>query len=105
MNETKYQKKLIDKIEAMFPGCLVIKNDPIQHQGIPDLVIFYRDTWAMLEVKTSKIAHSQPNQAYYINRLDKMSFAAFVYPENEEEVLDGLQRAFGSQRSTRVSRG
>lgn len=79
----------------MFPGCVVLKNDPNYLQGIPDLVIFYYNRWAMLEVKKSFNASHQPNQDYYIDKLDGMSFARFIYPENKEEVLDELQVAFG----------
>jgi len=31
-----------------------------------------------------------------------MSFAAFIYPENEAEVLHALQRAFEHRRPTRI---
>lgn len=103
MAENKYQAKLIKKLERLFPGCLILKNDSSYRQGIPDLAIFFRDTWAMLEVKDSESAPSQPNQDFYIDMLDNLSFAAYIYPENEEEVLNELQRAFGSSRKTRVS--
>lgn len=82
----------------MFPGCIVLKNDPNYLQGIPDLVIFYGPRWAMLEVKKSRTASHQPNQDYYVHRTDEMSFARFIYPENKEEVLDELQRSFESER-------
>jgi hypothetical protein len=102
--EREYQRALIKTLNEMFPGCLVLKNDSAYLQGIPDLSIFYRDKWAMLEVKASWDSPEQPNQAYYIEKLDEMSFAAFIYPENEREVLDALQHAFKSRRSARVSR-
>lgn len=94
MLERDYQKKLIDKLEILFPGCFVLKNDPGYLQGVPDLLVLYGDRWAMLEVKTSAKAATRPNQTYYVELLDRMSFAAFVYPSNEEEVLDALTRAF-----------
>lgn len=78
----------------MFPGCIVLKNDPNYLQGIPDLVIFFMDNWAMLEVKKSENATHRPNQDYYVHKLDGMSFARFIYPENEEEVLHELQQSF-----------
>ena len=98
MNEGRYKTKVIKKLEALFPGCLILKNDASYVQGIPDLTIFYNDRWAMLEVKISEKASSQPNQEHYIHVLDAMSFAAFIYPENEEAVLNALQSAFGSAR-------
>lgn len=100
MKESAYQAKLIKKLERLFPGCIIDKNDPTYRQGTPDLVIYYGDKWAMLEVKASIDADERPNQRYYIERLNAMSFAAFIYPENEQEVLDGLQHAFGDCRQT-----
>lgn len=96
--ENKFQSQLIAKIEAMFPDeVLVLKNDPGYRQGIPDLTVLCRGRWAMLEVKRSeKEARSpEPNQAEYIDMFKEMSaYAAFVYPENEQEVLNALQSAF-----------
>lgn len=102
MRETKFQRELVKKIRDMFPGCVVQRNDPSQMQGIPDLVIFYEDKWAMLEVKVSENHPRGPNQTYYVDRFNDMSYAAFIYPENEEEVLDGLQRALSSGRPARI---
>lgn len=102
MLERDYQAQLIRKIKRMFPDCVVLKNDCSYGQGIPDLTILYRDRWAMLEVKTSKAARNQPNQTWYVDRLNEMSFAAFIYPSNEEYVLNDLQCAFGLNRSARI---
>lgn len=103
MLESRYQTHVIKKLERVFIGCLVLKNDTDYLQGIPDLIVLYRDTWAMLEVKSSFDAVVQPNQRWYIEELDKMSFAAFIYPENEEEVFDALRKAFRARRQARVS--
>lgn len=104
MRETQYQSQVIKKLRELFPGCVIHKNDPREIQGVPDLTIFYNDRWAMLEVKTSKDAPQQPNQDWHIDHLNGMSFAAFIYPENEQEVLDELQRSFRSVRKARVSK-
>lgn len=101
--ESKFETRLIAKLEHMFPGCYVIKQDSSFRQGIPDRLVLWRNMWAALEVKASANAVEQPNQSYYIEEFDRMSFAAFIYPENEEEVLSDLQRAFGADGSTRVS--
>lgn len=93
MKESQYQAQLIKRLEDLFPGSIVLKNDAGYRQGIPDLTLFYEDRWAMLEVKISPNARRQPNQAHYLTQFDNMSFAAFICPENEEEVLDALQRA------------
>ncbi len=91
--ESKFQKGLIDKIKERLPGCVIMKNDANYIQGIPDLTILHGDKWAMLEVKKSENASHQPNQDYYINKMKEMSYASFVYPENEEEVLNELEQA------------
>lgn len=99
--ERDYQSDLIKKLKRLFPGCLVLKNDSGYLQGILDLSIFYKDRWAMLEVKASASSPEQPNQRYYVEMLDEMSFAAFIYPENEGEVLDALQQSLLARRNSR----
>lgn len=103
MNEAAYQRKLISKLKRMFPDCVVLKNDPSENHGIPDLIILFGNRWAMLEVKQSATASERPNQGYYINKYGEMSFAAFIHPQNEEQVLNDLQSTFGVRRKTRVS--
>lgn len=102
MTENQYQQKLIKKLKVLFPGCLILKNDPGYRQGFPDLTIFFGEYWAALEVKTEESAREQPNQRYYVAQLDDMSFAAFIYPENEAEVLGALQQAFAVPGRTRI---
>lgn len=104
MTENQYQAKLIRKLERLFPGCVIIKNDSGYCQGLPDLTVLYGDKWATLEVKRAAAASVQPNQDYYVQQLSEMSFAAFIYPENEEEVLSALQQAFETPRRARVSK-
>ena len=96
--ERDFQAKLIKEIKQIFRGCIVMKNDSSYIQGIPDLIILYRDKWAALEVKKSATAHHQPNQEYYVELMDEMSYASFVYPENKEEVLYELQQTLFSRR-------
>ena len=78
----------------MFPGCMVIKLDPDYIQGIPDILILYKNKWAVLEVKRSKNAKHRPNQNYYVEKMDDMSFSRFIYPENKDEVLLELKGVF-----------
>ncbi len=94
MKESDFQKKLINKIETLFPDCEIMKQDSKYKQGIPDLVVFYKDKYAMLEVKKNASANHQPNQDYYVNKFSKWSYASFVYPENMEKVLVELQEVF-----------
>lgn len=103
MLESTYQARLIKKLERRFPGCIIMKNDSGYRQGFPDLLVLFNDRWALLEVKASANAAQQPNQEYYVNLGRELSFAEFIYPENEEEVLDALQSTFESHRKARVS--
>lgn len=96
MKESQFQSQLIKKLKKIFPGCVVLKNDAEYIQGFPDLTIFYKDRWAVLECKCSDSSSHQPNQDFYISLLDGMSFGRFVSPENEKEVLRDLQSTFGS---------
>lgn len=101
MKESNFQHDLIVEIEDLFPGCIVTKVEPYI-QGIPDLLVLYRNKWAMLECKKSRTAPHQPNQDYYVDILNKMSFSAFIYPENKEEVLYELEQAFCPRRNSRI---
>lgn len=104
MLENRFKTKLVNELKEMFPGCIVLHMDPGEIQGIPDLLILYQDKWAALEGKKNANASHRPNQDYYVNLMNDMSFAAFIYPENKEEVLHELQQAFCTRRTTRVSR-
>lgn len=97
--EADYQSGLRDRITDLFPGCLILKNDEQLCPGIPDLVVFWGPHYAFLEVKPKKPTRAsdwRPNQPWYIEELDRMSFAACIYPENEGEILYALQQAFGT---------
>ena len=96
MLENKFQSKLIKEIKDKFPGCMVLKNDPTYIQGVPDLTVFHESKWAALEVKKDAKAHKQPNQEYYVGKMDDMSFARFVCPENKDEVLNDLDKHFNN---------
>ena len=89
-----FQDALHDRLYELFPGCKIFKMD--QHQGIPDLLILWRDRWAMLECKAWCSARKRPNQDYWVEFYDRMSFAAFINPQNREEVLHELEQAFRS---------
>lgn len=101
--ESTFQRRVINTLTEMFPGCYIIKNDPRERQGVPDVLILFGKRWAMLEFKRATKAERQPNQEYYVEEFGRMSFAAFIHPENEEEVLLGLQSALGLRRPARIS--
>ena len=92
--ERDFQACLIKDLKQMFPGCIVMKNDSSYIQGIPDLLVLYKDKWASLEVKKAANANRQPNQEYYVNQMNEMSFSRFIFPENKESVLNDLYQTF-----------
>lgn len=102
-SETVYRRELIKKIERRLPGCFITKNDPSENQGIPDILILFRNMWGMLEIKMFEDAPKQPNQPYYVEKFNEMSFASFINPQNEDQVLNDLQFSFGVGREACVS--
>lgn len=105
--ESPFQSRFIKRLELEFSGCVVLKNDANYRQGIPDLLMLYKNYWAIFEVKKTKPTKAsdfEPNQEWYLDKLDSMSFAVCVYPENEEEVVDALQRQFKTRRTALVSK-
>ena len=96
MLESQFQSKLIKELKKLFQGSLFIKSDSGYLQGIPDLLILFNDKWAALECKQHAGAKKQPNQEYYVGKMDEMSFSRFICPENKEEVLHDLQQSFQS---------
>lgn len=93
--ENDFQKNLKKELKAMFPGCMITKLDSGDIQGIPDLLILHKNKWATLENKRTTKAARQPNQEYYVDKMNKMSFSRFIYPENKEVVLSELKHHFG----------
>ncbi len=102
MLESEFQRNLIEELQGLFPDALIYKNET--KQGLPDLTVLYGKHWALLECKKSADASHRPNQDYYVQRADQMSFSRFFYPENKQEVLDELQQAFRIRRKTRASK-
>lgn len=101
--ENAFQASIIKELKERFPGCIVLKNDSEYIQGIPDLLILFREMWAALECKRSRDADHRPNQDYYVDEMNRMSYASFIYPENKEQVLDEIQRTFQAGREARFS--
>lgn len=92
--ERDFQAKLIKELKKTFDGCLVTKLDSSHIQGIPDLLVLYKDKWATLECKKFAGAKKRPNQDYYVEKMNKMSFSRFISPENKEDVLNELKKFF-----------
>lgn len=96
MKENEYQKKLIKTIKNKYPDCIIMKEDASYIQGLPDLIILKNKKWATLECKKSEKESHQPNQDYYVGKMNQMSFSKFIFPENETEVLEQLDLYFNS---------
>lgn len=92
--ESGFQAKLIKELKIIFEDCIVTKMDAGHIQGIPDLLILYKDKWATLECKKSEGAKKRPNQEYYVGKMNEMSFSRFISPENKEAVLNELKKFF-----------
>ena len=95
MKESKFQSDLKKELKKIFPGCIITKLDSGDIQGIPDLLILYKDKWATLENKKSAKATHRPNQDYYVSKMNDMSFSRFIYPENKDTVISDLKKMFG----------
>jgi hypothetical protein len=98
MSESRFQRRLLDRIENMFPECICLKTDPNYIQGIPDWIVLNGDRWIAIEAKRSSKASKRPNQVHWVTIMNQMSYARFVYPENEEEVLNEIRRALRPSR-------
>lgn len=92
--ESKFKAKLRKELVERYPGCRVVNNDPVDNQGISDILVLYGPTWAMLEGKRSSDSEHRPNQEYYIREFSKDSFAATIHPENKEYILAALDEWF-----------
>ena len=92
--EGRYKTRLTKRIEDRFPGCMVLRLDPSSLQGVPDILVLWGRHWATLEGKMYEGAPTEPNQPYYVELMNSMSFSAFIHPDNEEEILHALQHAF-----------
>ena len=99
--ESKFQTALKKEVGLILPGSYMFKLDSSERQGVPDQLILWEDRWAILEVKRSANERFQPNQEWYIEEFNNMSFSSVIYPENKEEVLNAIQQTFRADRQTR----
>lgn len=94
--ESKFQKEFTDALEEKFPGCLIIKGNSSYRQGLPDWLMLHQDNWAAFEIKRNKNAKRSDSQSYYVNKMNDMSYASFVDPENYREVISEVQQTLGA---------
>lgn len=96
--ESAFEARVVKRLKAM-PECVeVLKNDSSLVQGISDRTAYFTNGfWAWLEFKANANAAVQPNQQYYVDLANSSgAFGAFIYPENEDEVFDAIQRALSN---------
>ena len=71
--ETYFQNKILKpEIERRFQGCHIHKMEG--EQGMPDLLILYNKHWALLEAKRGENSEHQPNQDYWVDQFNQLSF-------------------------------
>lgn len=103
-SESAIQAAIIKELEEQYPGAVVLKTDPSYIQGFPDLLFLQNSFWAALEVKRAQFSAHRPNQEYWVDRLDQLSFSRFIYPSNLDRVLNELNDALGWNRRNMVHR-
>jgi len=98
MLEAEFKVHVKQKIKDRFPNLDLdfIDTNPFYFRSVPDLIILGPNVWAALEFKRSEHASHQPNQDYFVSRLNRKGYASFIFPENMEEVLNDLERLFRS---------
>jgi len=94
-SEAVYQDRLIKKLRQVFPGVFILKPDSEEFQGIPDLLILFGTHYAFLEVKLSPKSRVQANQMHYIELFNEMSYASFICPDTEDQVIKEMEYSFG----------
>lgn len=95
--ESDFERELMEDLDEAFPGCMVIKGASMFRQGVPDRILLCGKNWAALEVKPDPKAATQPNQPWYVEKMNDMSYAAIITPENKQEVISEIQAAFRVQ--------
>lgn len=93
--ESQFKGELYNEIRERFPGSEVVPNDANYIQGFPDgTVLFPNGRYFLLEGKKTEKSSRRPNQEYYVEESPLSPNAAFVSPENKEEVLAELERRY-----------
>ena len=93
--ESEFVREVFEpELKRRFPGGYFLKQDPNMRQGIPDRLFLWEDKWASFETKRATDSQKEMNQEFYVERMNEMSFSAFVTPENYEEVLADLECAW-----------
>lgn len=78
--ESNFQADLKKEIETLFPGAVIMKNDPNDIQGIPDLTVIWRDHWAWLECKTRNKCSQTVEPRFLYSVCTPLFFRGFYLP-------------------------
>lgn len=90
--KSAFKRKLLELARQKRKDLVII--EVYDQRSMPDVIVLCGEKWAALEFKRSSQAAHRPNQDYFVDKLDQMSFATFVHPQNEEEVINELEFFF-----------
>lgn len=107
--ERDYKSQMLKRLEKRFSRYGPVRwqhNDPTANnsQGIPDCTIFIGPFWMFLEVKRSEKSKKRPNQDWWIDHWSRVTFCAVIFPENEEEVFNAMERSLEASGAARLPR-
>lgn len=93
MDEAIFKKQFINdfkgEMQQLGIDCEVYQNKS-QRRSTLDTIFLGPGCWAMLEFKEDEKSPHQPNQDYYVEKLNNMCYATFVYPQNANKVMEDL---------------
>ena len=91
MKEADFQSKIVKWLRSK--GCMVLKyqQNATTRAGIPDIIFLKEGFWGAIEVKKSKTAKFRPGQKEMVAKMNEMSWAKAVYPENFDETKKELE--------------
>lgn len=93
--EAKFQAKVFKELRAQGYKVIKLQANATTSIGTPDCIALKGKFWALLEFKKSKTAPKRPGQQEWIDWANRHSYGAFIYPENEKDVLADLARLNG----------
>ena len=103
--EAQFKKRFIDRFKNRMDELeipLEVEQQKSNRRSWLDTIFLGPCVWAMLEFKKDEDANHQPNQDYYVDKLNRMCYAAFVSPENEEMVFNEMEELFKLGRNACV---
>ena len=91
MKEADFQKTIVRWLRSK--GCLVLKyqQNATTRAGIPDIIFLKEGFWGAIEVKKSKTAKYRPGQKEMVAKMNEMSWAKVVFPENWADTRKELE--------------